>query len=566
MGGFGQANFLQALGWAVLNSLWQMALLWVIFQLVTSLPRFSSRQKCNWATLSLITGFAWFVYTLFSILGNHPADASIVSSGLVNVERNEQLNDWLHTTLPLASLLYLALLVLPLLRFIRNYRYVQVVRQYGLSKLNVEWRMFVKKMAAQMGIKKPVQIWVSELVSSPITIGYLKPLILVPMAAINHLSPAQMEAVLLHELSHIRRYDFLVNLVVHFIQTLLYFNPFVKALVKAVERDRERSCDEMVIQFQYDSHQYASALLILEKHNHSFKPLAVAAAGNKNDLLHRIELILGVHKKPVISFNRLAGLFAGLLCIIALNTVLLMTKPVDGKKSTAFTHLASPFFFFTGDNTNVAETPVRENTSAQIVHHAKTETNVHESPMKPVPVTNDLAEAPTTNPGFIIVNFTQPEIDVRLKNYQETQVKEAVEASKKVLEAAQWRSLEKNIGEVLTEKEKEQLRATYQKQLARIDWKKWENKLRKAYNQVDWESVNEQLARAMTGIRLDSIQKVYDHVACELDQVQHQLTANQLKGIPDSDITLKDVELKRQEVIQSLNHLRSIRTKKIVRL
>ena len=106
--------------------------------------------------------------------------------------------------------------------------------------------MFVKNLAAQMGIKKPVHVWISELVCSPVTIGYLKPIILVPLAAINHLTTQQLEAVLLHELSHIKRYDYLINLIINFIQTILYFNPLVKAFVKIIEREREKSCDEMV--------------------------------------------------------------------------------------------------------------------------------------------------------------------------------------------------------------------------------------------------------------------------------------------------------------------------------
>src|SRR6266550_310570 len=250
----GQTNFLQTLGWAMLNSLWQMALLWVIYQFITgTFRKIKSSAKSSLASLLLITGFAWFIYTFISILTSHTTNDTVIVPGFVNAQGNEQLNNWLHQTLPVASLLYLILLILPLLHFARNYRYVNIIRSNGLTKANVQWRMSVKNLAAQMGIKKPVHIWISELVSSPVTIGYLKPVILVPLAAINHLTPQQLEAVLLHELSHIKRYDYLINLIINFIQTILYFNPFVKAFIKIVEREREKSCDEIVIQFQYDS-------------------------------------------------------------------------------------------------------------------------------------------------------------------------------------------------------------------------------------------------------------------------------------------------------------------------
>ena len=177
----GQSNFLQALGWAVLNSLWQMALLWVVYQLITAIFRTAkSSQKSSLATILLFAGFAWFVFTFFAIL----ADVSSAHSGyssFIIINSNTEVNNWLYTMLPIASIVYLVLLILPLLNFIRNYRYVQVIRRYDLTKVDVQWRMFVQKMAARMGINKPVHVWISEFVTSPLTIGYFKPIILLPV-------------------------------------------------------------------------------------------------------------------------------------------------------------------------------------------------------------------------------------------------------------------------------------------------------------------------------------------------------------------------------------------------
>src|SRR5687767_10092196 len=433
----GQTNLLQALGWAVLNSLWRLALLCVIYQFLTGITRVRASQKSLLATVLLMLGFGWFVYTFFSLvsLGNHSSSASVISSGFVNVAGNEQLNEWMQTTLPIASLIYLGLLILPVLRFIRNYRYVQVIRKHGLSKVNVEWRIFVRELAARMGIRKSVQIWISELVSSPVTIGFIKPMILVPLAAINHLTPQQLEAVLLHELSHIRRFDYLVNLLINFIQTLLYFNPFVKAFVKIIEREREKSCDEMVIQFRYDTHEYASALLILEKNNHCPKPLAMAAAGKKNDLLTRVEWILGIRRKPVLSFNKLAGLFAGLLCIIGMNALVIMTRPLNGNKNTSFTHLSSPFYFYTGDQEEIELQP--ELSATPVTVEKKITIDEKLKPADQTTPQTEVVMPPGYPPGFQMVNYVPVEVE-ELKNYQKVQVKEAIEASRKVLEAMHW--------------------------------------------------------------------------------------------------------------------------------
>src|SRR5688572_15701738 len=460
MDNIGQSNFLQSLGWAVLNSLWQMALLWVVYQLIVGLNRKTSpTQKSVLASSLLLAGFGWFIYTFVSIYISQLSGEAIAAAGFSEVEGNQQLNEWMSRTLPLASLFYLLLLVFPIVHFIRNYRYVQVIRNYGLSKADVEWRMFVRKVAAQLGITKPVQIWVSSLVSSPVTIGYLKPVILVPLAAINHLSTRQMEAVLLHELAHIRRYDYFINLIIKFIQSVLYFNPFVKAFVNIVEREREKSCDEMVIQFEYDPHGYATALLTLQQADNFPKPLAVAASGKKNDLLHRIEWIMGVkEKKPVISFNKLAGVMAGLLCIIGLNALVILGKPtLAGQTVTgSFATLASPLYFFTDDFASTPAMVQAKETPSVIITEAKPFAPAKTTASKPKKVKpkvdmEALAEKVhyfTSNPYAAAVAYIdQPEIPL-LSEEQEKQVKGAIDASKKVLAEGQWKAVEKDFAEV----------------------------------------------------------------------------------------------------------------------
>jgi bla regulator protein blaR1 len=488
-----------------------------------------------------------------------------------------QLNDWLSSTLPIASLLYLILLVFPLLQFVRNYRYVKVIRKYGLSKASVEWRMFVKKVAAQMGIKKPVHIWVSELVTSPVTIGYIKPVILVPLAAVNQLSTQQLEAVLLHELAHIRRFDYLLNLILKFIQSVLYFNPFVKAFVKIVEREREKSCDEMVMQFQYDPYGYASALLELEKVNHLPKTLAVAAGGKKNDLLHRVEWIMGVNKQPVFSFNKLAAVLAGLLCLIVFNALLILSKPVtkinNGIAATTGS-LSSPFYLFMDDDkktdaVNAAETAVTIlNHIEPYVKQIAASIDEKEAAIieKELEGLGEKIEHVIANPFAVAAtHFATPEAP-ELKNYQEEQVKEAIDASKRVLQEKEWEEVEKNIAEVFTQQQKEALKAEYLKKINKVDWKKWENELRLAYDKVNWEKVNAQLANAVTNIRIDSLQHVYNKAMMNLSLVERQLSRDSLAGIPDSDITLEVIEQKKEEVSKALNQLRGIKAKKIVRL
>jgi len=578
----GQSNFLQALGWALLNSLWQMALLWVAYQVITGIfKKTSSSQKSAIASGLVIAGFAWFVYTLISILTAATPDNGAIYSVIITTGDNEQLNNWLYTMLPVASLIYLVLLVLPVFNYARNYRYVQAIRHHQLSKIDVEWRMFVQKVAARMGIKKPVHIWLSGLVTSPVTIGYIKPVILLPIAAINHLSQQQLEAILLHELAHIRRHDYLMNLFIRFIQALLYFNPFVKAFVKIIEREREKSCDEMVIQFQYDPYGYATALLTLEKSNHQPKPLAVAASGKKNDLLHRIECMLGVQKKQVLSFNKLAGLFAGLLCFIVLNALLIMSKPSGNSGTVAsLTHLSSPFYLYTDDEkpaTPAASPAVREMRPASIVntiirpHTADAVNNTHNGERSEADATPAAYSYAYTNPvsnlfmNVALTELNQPPVP-ELKEYQEVQVKKAVEASRKVLEEKQWKAVESKIADVMTSYEKSIVKSEYDKEMSKIDWKMMEDRLRLAYDRIEWSKVNEELNKAVAEIRIDSLQQAYGQAMVELSSIQQQLCENNLTGIPDTDVSLKAVEQGKKDIQKAINSLHKAKVKKIVHL
>lgn len=567
-----QLHLLQALGWAVLNSLWQMALLWVIYQVVTAfLKNTKASYKSVLATTLLFAGSFWFVYTfliVYSGISDGGMAGTLISSGL-------EAHNWLLQSLPFISGAYLLLLVLPVLRFIRNYRYVQVIRKYGLSKINVDWRIFVRNVAARMGIKKTVQIWVSEFVSSPVTIGFFKPVILVPLAAINHLTPAQLEAVLLHELSHIRRYDYLINLLINFIQTILYFNPFVKAFVKIVEMEREKSCDEMVLQFQYDSHEYASALLTLEKTKHLQKILIVAATGNKNDITHRIETIMGVQKKPAISANKIAGLVSAFICIIALNLLLLLPGTRTAKNNTvAYTDFPSPFnLVYDEAKDNGKESSDQINEPLNTIAANSNSNEILTAPVVSAAAVTDERDAllneqdikDISSYAYKLAGFEEKDVP-ELKRYQEQQVKEALEASKKVLESTQWKVVEKSIADAFSEKEKQELKKVYEKELNKFDWNKWEVKLKQAYENIDWEKVNNQLSYAINQIRIDSLQRVYNDVAIKLNDIQKELNANQVTSIPDTDITLKAVEDRKRKVQQTLNTLKAFRNKKIVHL
>ncbi len=556
-----QANFLSSLGWAVLNSLWQMALLWVIYQAVTAIFKPARPAARGLLATSLLgAGFAWFIYTFILAYAAGNGNATLIAAGFS--ERSSSGN-WLQRVLPIASMAYLILMIIPLLRFIRNYRYVRVIRHYGLSKIDPVWRIFVQKLADRMGINKPVQVWLSEWVTSPVTIGFLKPVILVPLAAVNHLSTAQMEAVLLHELSHIKRYDYLVNLIVNAIRVILYFNPFTRAFARIIETEREKSCDEMVLQFQYDSHEYARALLTLEKISLQQRILVIPATGKQQELMNRVEIIVGAAQQQKTTLRRMAGWVAGFTAIIAINLMLVTQKPVMGKTATLYGKALSSLFINDADNQRGALTEIPQ---PAVYNSIEPEKDIKENNKKEeAPAAAPAAIAQFTHPGIIAADF-KPEIVVHLEPREEKQVKEALEASRKVMENEQWKQVEKSLADAFSQQEKEAMRNAWRKELNKYDWKTWENKLRQAYDHVDWDRVNYQLSDAIKRMQVDSLVRVYTHTAMQLEKVQQELNTDSLEGIPDTDITLKQIAEKQRQVEQAIRNLKATKTKKIVHL
>ncbi len=321
--------FLQSLGWAIANSLWQAAALWILYQLIQfSHKNATSRFRNNLSTGLLFSIFAWFLLTFVNKYLYLQSTAEVITIPHAN---NEYLSyatsfDWSTaikkavSTLPYLSIAYLLLLAMLSIRLIKSYLHIYFIKNHGLKKPPVEWRLFTEKVSLQMGITKKIRLWFSEHVDVPATIGFIKPFILIPIASINQLSPDQLEAIILHELSHIRRNDYLINLFISIVETVLFFNPFIVLLAKIIKRERENCCDDFVIQYQYDRHSYASALLALEQTRNKNIRLSLAATSGKKQLLSRIQRIMEVSNSNNINYGQklLALLIiTGIICSIA---------------------------------------------------------------------------------------------------------------------------------------------------------------------------------------------------------------------------------------------------------
>lgn len=326
-----QSAFLQALGYSIANSLWQMAILWLLYSLITAVLKPAASRKYTLAVILQSIGFIWFIVTLNFYYGQYSqllaVEATTSADGQIQtlIPQGDSFRSliisWMirgEQLLPYLSVAYLVLMIVLCIKWIMGYRYTQMIRQEGLVKIPVDWKLFVKSTAQQLGITREVTIYLSEKISTPLTIGFLKPLILVPVASINHLSVSQLEAVILHEMAHIKRYDYLVNILLSVAEISLFFNPFTQLLAKHIRKERENSCDDWVLQFQYSATTYAEALLRIAQLQAAPALVMQATGSHQNELITRVKRMIGNndnrfnYRRQLLAFFLVTGILSSI--------------------------------------------------------------------------------------------------------------------------------------------------------------------------------------------------------------------------------------------------------------
>lgn len=268
----------------------------------------NAKTKHNLSVLMIFCSFIWFITTLFqNFFLNETATSLLPDTTVLITPGNSKssFSDFLKAitgdVLPYLSVAYITLLFFLMAKLFTSYRRVHYISTKNLIVPPAHLESFSSKAAWQLRISKKIHIWISHHIEVPATIGFIKPVILIPFASINNLTTHQLEAIILHELCHIKRNDYLVNLLVSVIEALLFFNPFVAIFIKTIKRERENCCDDFVLQYRYDPHSYASALLRLEQSRKENVQLALGAVSGKKQLLSRIMRITG--NTTAVQFN-----------------------------------------------------------------------------------------------------------------------------------------------------------------------------------------------------------------------------------------------------------------------
>ena len=165
----------------------------------------------------------------------------------------------------------------------------------GTRPVEEQWELALVRLRRRLGIRNAVSLLESAAVPVPAVIGWLRPVILVPASAFAGLAPQQLEAILAHELAHVRRNDYLINLLQAVAETLLFYHPAVWWVSRQVRQERESCCDDLAVAVCGDRLGYARALATLEDLRRTTPHLALGADGGS--LLRRIRRLAGVPEK-----------------------------------------------------------------------------------------------------------------------------------------------------------------------------------------------------------------------------------------------------------------------------
>ena len=308
---------------AMLHSIWQAALLMLLYIVVDKLVHRNNAPlaKRNFLYAAIAGQLILFVLT-FSIyfydtasLGEITEITQTITDYLGN-ENIQLITPWIFS-------MYIFIIAYKVMKAIYSWYHFKHQYKAGLQKPPVELKLFTELKAHQFGIKQKVKLWLSSSIHTPITFGYFKPIILLPVALVNNINTKQAETLILHELTHIRTNDYLLNWFLLVAETIFFFNPFVKNICKKIRLEREKNCDMGVIAFEYAPALYAETLLLAERMKQLVPNFQLAAVSRKKQLLHRIQFFTNDKiLNPPLRFNIIAPLI-GLILLLLLSTAVL---------------------------------------------------------------------------------------------------------------------------------------------------------------------------------------------------------------------------------------------------
>lgn len=358
---FLSSQIIENIGWTLLHSLWQIALgALVLFVLLKLTRRFSANFRYWISVFALGFSIALPALTFYQLNKASAANFSsveisktrtsdfsdkpiftpenpVIQSEISNENKSgnstslfasiQSLKNDFSKNLPhvlpfLVGFWFLGILIFGI-RLIGGFRQLHIFKTCEISSPDKKWQNKFAALCGQLKIEREVRFLKSDLIETPVVIGFLKPVILIPASVFLQISPRELETIIAHELVHIRRADALVNFAQSFVEVLFFYHPCVWWMSSVIRNEREFAADEMVVRVLQNSKiVYANALANLEelrlRTNQKLTPLATAAA-NGGNLMQRISKILQKNTER----NGVASLWSAVAAVVLISAFLL---------------------------------------------------------------------------------------------------------------------------------------------------------------------------------------------------------------------------------------------------
>jgi GWxTD domain-containing protein len=290
------SRFSVVVGWMVIHSLWQGAIISAMLAAALSLirsPRFRYAAACG-AMLLIVFSLGFTFVRLSPGYLDSPVVFTATSSAAWNGRPVRNSPDiWaphLSALAPWLAPFWIAGALLFSLRHVAGFVSLSRLRRRGVCAVPELWQNELKRLSARLKISRPVTLLTSCLADAPMVLGHVRPLILLPLGMFAGFSAPQIEAILLHELAHVRRRDYLVNIFQRVMEALLFYHPAAWWISRVIRAEREKCCDDVVVSISGHAHEYALALAALEENRWTRREPAVAATGGS--LVKRIRRLL----------------------------------------------------------------------------------------------------------------------------------------------------------------------------------------------------------------------------------------------------------------------------------
>lgn len=303
-------ELVQDICWTLVHSLWLGAAAAVLAVLVlTATKRFSSALRYNFllATFFLFLGGVAAVLSLqlgsssgtpeaplsfIPIPGSTPAGADAQAQQGAGAGFFQLMVDFFNRNAAVIVMVWLLLLVFRSIKLMTGFKGLTRMKTEQVTPAGSSWDERVNELALSISVSRPVRLLQSGLAKVPMVAGYFKPVILLPVGLITSLPQNEVEAILLHELSHIRRKDYLVNIVQNLVEAIFFFNPFIGWVSNLIREERENCCDDLAVSRLQDKTVFIKALVACREFHPGASAYALSFAGRKNHLLNRVKRIV----------------------------------------------------------------------------------------------------------------------------------------------------------------------------------------------------------------------------------------------------------------------------------